>query len=368
MTDKKEKEQRYFVPTTSTIKEEHPTIVGICEQPFTSSLPDTLKTFTNNEETSPSIVIIASLSQSPATMINGTITEEQRQLKLDAKSHKGMKLKSYSIEFKLEVVECAEQKSIHAAERLYKVDRKSIRSWRNSKQRLLELSASGTKGCSRKRLGGGGRKVINRQLEQRLLDWICGVVDRGEKVTGSMVIAHALWLQKERHIKDAVVLEGDRDKSGSYEVTASGNRNSAPKQHSLNFSRGWLEKFVLRNNLLSVVGGASAKQTLKNSTIQKLGGGVNIVATTKAQSHLPTIDSKYNTFQNANNFSMASSCLLEWEPVKTSLDFGPVKPLVHYEPTVTYKHNDMDMVQNQGQCIQARSPVDQPQVYILEEL
>ena len=44
--------------------------------------------------------------------------------------HKGEKISSYTIKFKLEVVEFAENKSIGAAAVKYKVDRHCIRDWK----------------------------------------------------------------------------------------------------------------------------------------------------------------------------------------------------------------------------------------------
>lgn len=46
------------------------------------------------------------------------------------------KPKSYTIEKKLEVIEYASKKSIHAASELYKIDRKRIREWKEQKNDL----------------------------------------------------------------------------------------------------------------------------------------------------------------------------------------------------------------------------------------
>ena len=45
-------------------------------------------------------------------------------------SHKGEKVRSYTISFKLQVIEYAENHSIAAAAQKYKVDRHSIRDWK----------------------------------------------------------------------------------------------------------------------------------------------------------------------------------------------------------------------------------------------
>ena len=139
-------------------------------------------------------------------------------------SHKGMKLKSYSIEFKLKAIAYAEEKGNHAAGREYKVDRKSIRTWRKSKDKLLELSAGSTGGATRKRLKGGGRKVHDAKFEKILIEWVYAVASEGHKISGPVLIAHAQQLQKNH--KDA---------------------------NGLNFSNGWLEKFINRNKLHSLM-------------------------------------------------------------------------------------------------------------------
>ena len=49
-------------------------------------------------------------------------------------SHKGEKISSYTISFKLEVVEFAENKSITAAALKFNVDCHSIRDWKKKKE------------------------------------------------------------------------------------------------------------------------------------------------------------------------------------------------------------------------------------------
>mgnify|MGYP001794063200 CR=1 FL=1 len=75
-------------------------------------------------------------------------------------SHKGEKISSYTIKFKLEVVEFAENKSIGAAAVKYKVDRHCIRDWKKKKDDLQELSKS-VSNKKRKRLQGAGRKPLS---------------------------------------------------------------------------------------------------------------------------------------------------------------------------------------------------------------
>ena len=57
-----------------------------------------------------------------------------------------------------------------AAERKYKVDRKSprksVREWRGKKQKFEELRESTSAGAKRKCLDGGGRKVTDSESKQ----------------------------------------------------------------------------------------------------------------------------------------------------------------------------------------------------------
>ena len=81
-------------------------------------------------------------------------------------SHKG-----YTISFKLEIVEVAENRSITAAAQKYNVDRHSVRDWKKKKNELQELSSS-VNIKKRIRLEGGGRKPLRKEMEETLLEWI----------------------------------------------------------------------------------------------------------------------------------------------------------------------------------------------------
>ena len=85
--------------------------------------------------------------------------------------HKGEKVRSYKISFKLQVIEYAENHSIPAAAQKYKADHHSIRDWKKKKNMLQESSTSKN---SKKRipLEGGGRKPLSNEMEETLLEWI----------------------------------------------------------------------------------------------------------------------------------------------------------------------------------------------------
>ena len=93
------------------------------------------------------------------------------ELNSKATSHKGEKVRSYSICYKLEAADYAKELSNHAAANTYKVDPHSIRDWRKSKTKLRELWTT-VGSTNRKRLLGAGRKPFNEEMEESLLEWI----------------------------------------------------------------------------------------------------------------------------------------------------------------------------------------------------
>ena len=80
---------------------------------------------------------------------------------LGSVSHKGKKVRSYSSELKLEVIQYVEVNSNHAASRRYKiVDRNSIRDLIRKREKI-ELIKDKSSGAKRKRLDVGGRRVTD---------------------------------------------------------------------------------------------------------------------------------------------------------------------------------------------------------------
>ena len=79
---------------------------------------------------------------------------------MSSTSHKREKTRSYTVDFKLEVVKFAEDNSIHAAERKFKVDRHSIRDWKNKNAKLEDLKRT-TGSATRAGLDGTGQKLTD---------------------------------------------------------------------------------------------------------------------------------------------------------------------------------------------------------------
>ena len=139
--------------------------------------------------------------------------------------HKGEKIRSYTISFKLEVVEFAENRSITAAAQKYNVDRRSVRDWKKKKNELQELSRS-VNIKKRIRLGSGGRKPLSEKMEEILLEWI---IERRSKM---------LRVSRKIIRKKAVIIYGDF-------------KRIDPDRFDEKFeaTNGWLFKFMKRHNL-----------------------------------------------------------------------------------------------------------------------
>lgn len=86
-----------------------------------------------------------------------------------ATSHKGEKKQSFTMSFKYEAIEYAERESNRAAAKTHKVEVKRICEWHQNKQSIKELKEK-HKGQGRERLEGGGRKIIDDNLDEIILE------------------------------------------------------------------------------------------------------------------------------------------------------------------------------------------------------
>ena len=143
-------------------------------------------------------------------------------------SHKGRKIKSYTIAFKVAAID--HHKSGRSKEETAKhfgVDPKRIREWVKCEEKLkhgLEEQVSGSK-AKRRRLDGGGRKPLSETLEEMLIEYIEDLRFKKLRVTRKMVQCKAEELFK----GDAVLEEADRD--------------------IFNASKGWVYRFFKRHNI-----------------------------------------------------------------------------------------------------------------------
>ena len=140
-------------------------------------------------------------------------------------SHKGQKIRSYAISFKLEVVEFAENRSITAAAQKYNVGRHSVLDWKKKKNELQELSSS-VNIKKRMHLGGGGRKPFSEEMEETLLEWI---IERRSKM---------LRVSRKIIRKKAVIIYADLKRV-----------NPDRFDEKFEATKGWLFKFMKRHNL-----------------------------------------------------------------------------------------------------------------------
>ena len=137
-------------------------------------------------------------------------------------SHKGQKVKSYTITFKLQVIEYAEINSISAATQKYNIDRHSIPDWKSKKQQLQEFSCLKNKNSNKRfRLEGAGRKPLSDEMEEALMEWI---TERRSKM---------LRVSRKIIRKKALVLYGDL-------------KTDNPNRYAEKFeaTNGWLCKFM----------------------------------------------------------------------------------------------------------------------------
>ena len=77
-------------------------------------------------------------------------------------SHKGSKIKSYTMSFKVNVATFSGRNSINSASLKFNVDRKRVREWMSN---INEISS---KKSTRKKLDGGGRKPVISEIEENL--------------------------------------------------------------------------------------------------------------------------------------------------------------------------------------------------------
>ena len=137
----------------------------------------------------------------------------------DLSSHKGKKLKSYNIQYKLDAIKFAEENSNHSASRKSGVVVKRIREWRGNKDQLEELRQC-SYGAKRFRLDGAGEKPLAPEMEDVLLEWI-----HSRQLKG-LPVSRKLIMRKDQHLS--------KEQQNMEDFTA---------------SNGWIQKFMRRHGL-----------------------------------------------------------------------------------------------------------------------
>ena len=150
--------------------------------------------------------------------------------------------KCYDVSFKLQAVEYAKAVSKEGAARKFKVDAKRIREWCKQESHLQVLKEQN--GIKRKRLEGAGRKLTSENLEQILLEWIENQRGNKIRVSRKMIMRKAKEMFEQEELPDAT-----RD--------------------TFEGSRGWVDKFLKRNNL-TIRKRTTASQKTPDQLIPKL--------------------------------------------------------------------------------------------------
>ena len=146
---------------------------------------------------------------------------------MEATSHKGGKVHSCDLEFKVNAIRYAEMNGNASAGRKFNVDRKRIRDWRAKKEEIVELRGK-AKGTKRKRCIGGGRKPFSKRLEEIVLEWIYDRRSKGLRVSRKLIM------------KKAKILYDDMKK---------GEQTEEDIDNEFLASTGWLRNFMQRNGL-----------------------------------------------------------------------------------------------------------------------
>ena len=86
-------------------------------------------------------------------------------------SHKGKKVRSFTVSFKLRAIVHAEVHGNRSVARKYDVDERRVRGWRAEKESISSLNLTDG-GKKHKRVDGGGRKPQLQAADEIVLDWI----------------------------------------------------------------------------------------------------------------------------------------------------------------------------------------------------
>ena len=112
----------------------------------------------------------------------------------NSQSHKGEKLRNYTISFKLKVLNYAKEKGNRDAARYFHVDRKRVREWRKNEDNFKKMHGQLN---VRKRRDGAGKKVASQEIELQLLGWFKTRRDKRVRVTGKGLRKEARRLHQE---------------------------------------------------------------------------------------------------------------------------------------------------------------------------
>ena len=133
-------------------------------------------------------------------------------------SNKGEKRKGYTTQFEQNLVRYTNENSNHTAATRFKVDLKRVREWKKQIEKITSTNPKNQK------LAGGGRKLIDVDLEESLLPWIYDRHSNALRVSKKMIMFKLKSMYNEMNPDPA-------------------------KQAVFVASRGWLEKIMKCNSL-----------------------------------------------------------------------------------------------------------------------
>ncbi|PIC36539.1 hypothetical protein B9Z55_015487 [Caenorhabditis nigoni] len=142
--------------------------------------------------------------------------EEPKEEEAPEKPQK-FRRQNYTLEFKTQVVEFAEKTNNCQASTLFGVPRQCIQNWRRVKEDFLNAKEPfGKPKKQMKRLKGGGRKLKNAEMDQKMEKWLKEKEEMGEKITGTMIKEYAISISDDSEFRA---------------------------------SNGWLQRFLVRHKL-----------------------------------------------------------------------------------------------------------------------
>ena len=143
-------------------------------------------------------------------------------------SHKGKKVRPFTVPFKLRAKAHAEVYGNRSAARKYDVDERGVLEWRAKKESISSLNLTDRGKKQRKRVDGGGRKPQFQAPDEIVLDWISNGRERGLRVSRKLIM------------KKAQVV---------YDEMKLGETANTANEEEFKASTGWLKNFMRRNHL-----------------------------------------------------------------------------------------------------------------------
>ena len=138
------------------------------------------------------------------------MAHRKRKLEFDdTEQSPSKRSKSYSIDMKLKIIAKAKSPNFSEVSRKYKIDRACIREWTKNEAKLAEILSknhvsmfTGKQERIKKfRLFGGGRKVLDENIETLLFEWIISRRYQSLRVTRETIKEKTLELSTSKTFK-----------------------------------------------------------------------------------------------------------------------------------------------------------------------